>query len=235
MTSRIERRVAPARLQQLAGGVALVIAALGAGFSAIASDLQMNAPARLAALASGNLPFQPQHLPRTLDALRLVQVTTPDGPGGPAREPAHEDVIIVSLDISAPEELDDEIAAMHKLEVVKRLAMSSLGLRIVSYRVHDQRPLADILERMRADGRIAGVQLNLAYRPDPALDAESKPIGAPLEQAPATAAIRKVRKPAEARAGSRTASATAPPVQDAIKREKTPPVRIAADVLAGGL
>lgn len=142
-----------------------------------------------------------------------------------ARAQGEEDTsresVLVSFTLSAPEGVEDEVAKEHNLELVSKLPLPTLGMRVVRYAVPDARPIATVLERLRADQRVSSAQVNVQYRqiepnaPDTVVG--SVPI--PQEAGPRKSAARKsiVRREASLSEGRR-------------------PARIAVgDVLAGGL
>lgn len=216
---------APVRRPTIAVGVIVMFSAYVLAGSARASDLQTKAPVRVAALGdAAPLPSRGPH--RTIDALQLAQSLALPNP----EEPPQEDLVIVAIDASQPDNLEEAIATEHKLEITRRLTMTSIGLRIVSYRrLLDAQPVAAIIERLRADGRITSAQLNVAYRPLPA--EPTRVTNVPLEQRPAPNVPKEHQKPTAPRSSGKAAPART--AQDTA-RSATAPVRI-ADVLAGGL
>jgi hypothetical protein len=110
--------------------------------------------------------------------------------------------------------------------------MSAIGLRVVSYRVVGVQPLAEAIERLRADSRITSAQINVVYRPVPSAEADKRfAAPGPAEHG----AFRKRQSSTEPRSGSRAASVDTAYKRDAAKMSEALPMRIAADVLAGGL
>ena len=189
----------------IAVGMMIAHAACPWGLSASASDLQATIPVHLAAVGAG-------------------------APG----EQTHEELIIVAVDASNPESLDEEIAQTHKLQLVRRLVMSAVGLRIISYRAVDPQPFAELIERLRADSRITSAQLNVVYRPVPPAEPGKRLTSTPPERREHDAP-RKRQSSTEPRSSSRAASVGAAYRQEAAKTGDVLPMRIAADVLAGGL
>jgi hypothetical protein len=189
----------------LVAGVAIAHAICPFGLSASASDVQGTMPVHVAAVGDGVLGQQ-----------------------------THEDLIIVAVDASNLESLDEEIAQTHKLQLVRRLVMSAVGLRIISYRAVDPQPFAELIERLRADSRITSAQLNVVYRPVPPAEPGKRLTSTPPERREHDAP-RKRQSSTEPRSSSRAASVGAAYRQEAAKTGEVPPMRIAADVLAGGL
>ena len=67
------------------------------------------------------------------------------------------------VSVLGPESLDEEVAKAHGLEIVGRNTMSSLGLRLVRYRIPDGRSLSSVVERLKADPRVESAQANVRY------------------------------------------------------------------------
>lgn len=205
--------------------------------SASASDVQATAPVRLAAIGSPSSPSA-QHRPqRPIDVLQLVQAQAPNGIEGLASE----DLIIVAVDASKPESLDEEIAREHKLEIVGRLVMSSVGLRVISYRPADAQPTDKLIERLRADSRITSAQENVAYQ---AIAPATTPDRLTSVKPPETRSgkvehgtRRKSAVPGES--GGTAAPSIASKPETPVRPSRRPSVQVgrlvAADVLAGGL
>ncbi len=189
----------------IAVGMMIAHAACPWGLSASASDLQATIPVHLAAVGAG-------------------------APG----EQTHEELIIVAVDASNPESLDEEIAQTHKLQLVRRLVMSAIGLRVISYRAVGPQSFAEVIERLRADSRITSAQVNAVYRPVPPAMPDKRLTSTPPGR-PEHGVSGKRQSSTEARSSSRAASVGAAYKQDAAKIGEAPPMRIAADVLAGGL
>jgi hypothetical protein len=207
----------------IAAGVIFIVSACALAGSVRASDLQTKAPLRVAALGDA-APLPSRGPQRAIDALQLAQSLALPNP----EEPLQEDLVIVAIDASQPDSLAEAIATEHKLEITRRLAMTSIGMRIISYRrLLDAQPIAAILERLRADDRVTSAQINVAYRPLPA--EPTRVTNVPPEQRPAPNKERQ--KPAGPRSSGKAALAST--AQDAA-RSATVPMRI-ADVLAGGL
>ena len=216
----------------VSAAVAIIICAWGT--PAHASDTQAKAPVRLAAVSSGAplLPHRPQG---AIDALRLVQHLAPDSTAALASE----DLIIVAVDASTPESLDEEIAREHKLDLVRRLVMSGVGLRVLSYRSVEAQPLAEILERLRADSRITSAQGNVAYRPlEPTTPGDRLTSVKPPEMRSGNSDLGKRQKSAAPRMGGKAAGSNTTSRPGTVKADAGPSARVGglvADVLAGGL
>ncbi len=132
--------------------------------------------------------------------------------------------MLVSFTLSAPDGVELEIAKEHNLELVSKLPLPTLGIRVVRYAIPDSRPVAAVIARLRADQRVSSAQVNVQYRQiepgPPETVVGSVPI--PPEVGPRKLAARKSVVRREASIASRRL-----PVRSA---------RIAAgDVLAGGL
>jgi hypothetical protein len=74
------------------------------------------------------------------------------------------ETIVAAFDLSAPNDVEEKIAIDFKLEIVSQVTLPSLGWRIVRYRVPDLRPVDTIVDRMRADQRVVGAQVNIVYQ-----------------------------------------------------------------------
>lgn len=153
---------------------------------------------------------------------------------GAASGQTREELIIVAVDASSPEIVDEEIAQTYKLQVVRRLVMSAMGLRIISYSVAGGQPVAEVIARLRADSRITSAQVNVVYRPVPPVEAGGRLTSIVPEPRP-DGISRKRQRPTEPRLSSEVVGGRAAPKQGAAKIGEAPPIRIAADVLAGGL
>jgi hypothetical protein len=71
--------------------------------------------------------------------------------------------VLALFDASTLESVDDEVAKAHGLELVSRLALPSLGKRIVRFRIPDGRSVEDLVAVLRADQRVASAQPNFRY------------------------------------------------------------------------
>jgi hypothetical protein len=75
-----------------------------------------------------------------------------------------QESVLVSFTLSAPDGVEAEIAKEHNLELVSKLPLPTLGIRVVRYAVPDSRPIAAVLARLRADQRVSSAQVNVQYR-----------------------------------------------------------------------
>jgi len=92
------------------------------------------------------------------DVWLLVQSAPPSGLAVGSSEEA-----LAVFPASAPESLDEEVAKAHGLEVVGRSTISSVGLRLVRYRIPDARALSTVVDRLKADPRVETAQANFSY------------------------------------------------------------------------
>ena len=74
------------------------------------------------------------------------------------------DEIVVTLDTSSSESLEQEVAKDLKLDVSDRYVNSLLGERIVKFKIKDGRSVESVLSKVRSDGRVNEAQLNYYYR-----------------------------------------------------------------------
>lgn len=86
-----------------------------------------------------------------------------NGPPTQVEAPAPDDTILVALALSEPYTVAEHIAEQHRLELLDQTELSSLGLRVVRYRVPDDRPIAPIIANLQKDQRIGSVQANVEY------------------------------------------------------------------------
>ncbi len=77
---------------------------------------------------------------------------------------ASSEFVLVSFTLSAPDGVEADIAKEHNLELVSKLPLPTLGIRVVRYVVPDSRPIAAVLARLRADQRVSSAQVNVQYR-----------------------------------------------------------------------
>jgi hypothetical protein len=71
--------------------------------------------------------------------------------------------ILAGFPVSAPESVEEDVAKHHRLELVQRLNLESLGKRIVVFRVLDTRAVADVVAALKADHRVSSAQANVRY------------------------------------------------------------------------
>lgn len=150
-----------------------------------------------------------------------------------SENPSREESVLVSLSFTSPAGVENDIAREHNLELVSRLALPTVGLRVVRYTIPDGRPVAAVLARLREDRRVSAAQLNFEYRQDP--DEQETVVGSlpkPLAKGPAKSAARAslVRKEV-ARTARERRTAELFGEKRPVRRAKI----VAADVLAGGL
>jgi hypothetical protein len=206
------------------------------GKAAHATDPRPEARLRVAAIGEAITSQRPaqRDAAGTRELWQLVQETTTDQ-GGPVQVAADAATILTAFHASAPENTEEELAREHGLEIVRRVTLSSLDLRIVTYKLRDSSISAEILERLRADPRVSSAQANVAYRaiePD-----EAKVSGSEL--APNTIKQRTAGKRMPTRSAS--ADIAGKPARPKAASERLsirnggPVTATAADVLAGGL
>jgi hypothetical protein len=207
--------------------------------AAHATDPQSEGRIRVAAAGDGGMP--PYQRPAQGDVGRdiwqLVQNTATDQDSS-AQVPVDAATILAAFHASAPESTEEELAKQHGLEIVRRMTLPSLNLRVVTYRARDGSNPAEVVQRLRADQRVSSAQMNVAYRavePDDTKVSRSEP---PLN------ATKEAKQPAPVgkRAATRSASANA---AGQLPRSTAATERVsmhsglvratAADVLAGGL
>jgi hypothetical protein len=132
--------------------------------------------------------------------------------------------VLVSFTLTAPDGVEAEIASEHNLELVSKLPLPTLGIRVVRYHIPDSRPISAVIARLRADQRVSSAQVNVQYRQlEPIVpDTVVGSLPSSPEVGPRKSAARKslVRREASAAGDRRPAR----------------PARIAVgDILAGGL
>ena len=197
-------------------------------------------PTRVRVAAVGDDGVSPEQRPSQRDAGRsiwqLVQNAVTEQDGSP-QTPAETASILAAFHASAPESTEEEVATQHGLDIVRRMTLPSLELRVVTYRARAGSNPAEIVQRLRADQRVSSAQINVAYRavePDDTKVSRSEPPLNTLKEARQSA-------PGGKRAGTRPVSADI--AEQSVPRSKSArismhggPVRAtAADVLAGGL
>jgi hypothetical protein len=202
------------------------------GKAAHATDPRPEARLRVAAIGEAITSQRPaqRDAAGTRELWQLVQETTTDQ-GGPIQVAADAAIILTAFHASAPENTEEELAREHGLEIVRRVTLSSLDLRVVTYKLRDSSISAEILERLRADPRVSSVAYR-AIEPD-----EAKVSGSEL--APNTIKQRTAGKRMPTRAAS--ADIAGKPARPKAASERLsmrnsgPVTATAADVLAGGL
>ena len=217
------------------------VLALPAGL-AHATDPEPGVRLRIASIVAGDAlathrPAQ-RDTGRAHDLWHLVQNTQTDQ-GGPPHAGAEGEAILAAFHASTAEGTEEELAKQHGLEIVRRMVLPSLDLRVVTYRARDGSTSAEIVQRLRADPRVSSVQMNVAYRavePDDARVSQSAP--------PLTTSPKGAKQPASIGKRASTKLAGVDPVGQSPKLKPSServttargPVRsTAADVLAGGL
>lgn len=75
-----------------------------------------------------------------------------------------EETILAAFALSAPHSLEEEVASEHKLQLLDRMEVPLVGLRIVRYRVPDSRPITMVITSLRRDQRVSKAQASVQYR-----------------------------------------------------------------------
>lgn len=216
---------------------AVAVAATVALFAAAshAAGPQSNDRIRVAAVGDGNLSSTKQ--PAQRDIWQLVQntATDQDNPTPPPTDPA---TILAAFQASTPESTEEELAKQHGLEIVRRMTLPSLDLRVVTYRARDGSNPAEVVQRLRADQRVSSAQMNVAYRAVETDDTKVSRAEPPLNAMKGAKQPAPVGKRAATRSANANAAVQLPRSKAATERVSmhSGPVRAtAADVLAGGL
>lgn len=216
--------------------LAVAAAALAhSGETAHATDPRPEARLRVAAIGEAITSQRPaqRDAAGTREFWQLVQETTTDQ-GGPVQVAADAATILTAFHASAPESTEEELARQHGLEIVRRVTLSSLDLRVVTYKLRDSSISAEILERLRADPRVSSAQANVAYRaiePDEAKVSGSELAPNTIKQR--TAGKRMPTRSASADSAGKPARPKA--ASERLSMRSGPVTATAADVLAGGL
>ena len=216
--------------------LAVAAAALAhSGETAHATDPRPEARLRVAAIGEAITSQRPaqRDAAGTREFWQLVQETTTDQ-GGPVQVAADAATILTAFHASAPESTEEELARQHGLEIVRRVTLSSLDLRVVTYKLRDSSISAEILERLRADPRVSSAQANVAYRaiePDEAKVSGSELAPNTIKQR--TAGKRMTTRSASADIAGKPARPKA--ASERLSMRSGPVTATAADVLAGGL
>jgi hypothetical protein len=74
------------------------------------------------------------------------------------------DEVVVRMARTMPEVVDLAVAQTHGLQLLERSTIELIGIRLVRYRVLNNRPLAGALTALQGDPRTLGPQLNYYYR-----------------------------------------------------------------------
>lgn len=86
--------------------------------------------------------------------------------------PFADDEILVALSSDSADDGDDAIARDLGLDVIERVPLSLLDLRVVRFRIPDGRSVTDVVAALSGDARVISAQPNYTYRQD-AGDAET--------------------------------------------------------------
>jgi len=74
------------------------------------------------------------------------------------------DEVVIGIARATPEAVDDAVGQTHGLQLLERSTLELLGVRLVRYRVLNNRPLAAALTALQGDPRVLAPQLNYSYR-----------------------------------------------------------------------
>jgi hypothetical protein len=74
------------------------------------------------------------------------------------------DEVVVRMAQATPEAVDVAVGQTHGLQLLERSSIALLGVRLVRYRVLNNRPLAAALTALQGDPRVLGPQFNYYYR-----------------------------------------------------------------------
>jgi subtilisin family serine protease len=74
------------------------------------------------------------------------------------------DEVVVRISRATPEAVDVAVGQTHGLQLLERSTLDLLGIRLVRYRVLNNRPLAAALAALQGDPRVLGPHLNYYYR-----------------------------------------------------------------------
>lgn len=139
-----------------------------------------------------------------------------------------DDTILVAFSLGSPDSANQEIAKEYGLELVDSRELTALGLRLVRYRVNDDRPVAGVVANLLRDARVERAQVSVTYRaPAPPADVASK-----TPTPPAVAKTRPVR-PAERIKGA--VSVAQAPKSSPAPRQPAEARLDVGDILSGGL
>jgi hypothetical protein len=220
--------------------LALIGASLGsfAAPSVLAGDALSAAPEVVASVPMSRLGARLPRARLTGVDLNLLWAQYRPANTVPAEAEAAEedDTILVAFALASPESANQEIAKEYSLELVDSRELTALGLRLVRYRVSDDRPVAGVVASLLRDARVERAQVSVTYRapaPAPPADVASK-----TPTPPAVAKTRPVR-PAERIKGA-VSVAQAPKVPEPSRTSAAPQqpaeARLdAGDILSGGL
>jgi len=199
---------------------------MAAGEPACAADWASAGQVKIAAAARDPLPPPGRReAGGALDGLFAQSA-----PANSAGASSAEDTVLALFPLDAREGIEAEVANAHRLELVGK-PMVAFGLRLARYRIPDARPIAAIVDRLRADARVQSAQINVRYRsPD-----QEPPATAANNAAPTRA--RAAERPAERKYRPAGPKAGQPERGKALARPLPSPSQTASvgDVLAGGL
>jgi|GEM_PF-1520684 len=88
----------------------------------------------------------------------------PSPPAMTALDEYVPDEVLVTIGRNQPQTIDDAVALGHNLQLLERLDLALLNLRIVRYRITDGRPVAAVVAALLADPRVGDPQANYIYR-----------------------------------------------------------------------
>ena len=125
------------------------------GGSVFACGSAPRGPVTLAGAAGRPLP--PTQPPAPPTAAQQQQQTTSQPQFVP-------DEVVVRMARTMPEAVDLAIAQTHGLQLLERSTIELIGIRLVRYRVLNNRPLAAALTALQADPRTLAPQLNYYYQ-----------------------------------------------------------------------
>jgi hypothetical protein len=143
------------------------------------------------------------------------------------------DDILVALAASTPTAVDEDIAKQHGLELIERTELTSLGLRVVRYRVPVSVAAGNVLAALATDQRIRRAQMDVEYQPLP--PSTPAPVASAAKQAPPAAAKAEDKLQSVVRRRTEAAKvAKAGTLDKADAATSYQPSRV-GDVLSGGL
>ncbi len=74
------------------------------------------------------------------------------------------DQVLVRLARAVPEDVDQQLALNHRLQLLSRSRLSALNGRLLVYRIPDGRSVASVIEALRGDPRVTAPQPNHYFR-----------------------------------------------------------------------
>ncbi|HXF55723.1 MAG TPA: S8 family serine peptidase [Hyphomicrobiaceae bacterium] len=108
------------------------------------------------------LPPVPPTIKRGSDLPPTMPAPTP--PAVAALDEYVPDEVLITIARNQPQTIDDAVAQSHNLQLLERLDLALLNLRIVRYRITDGRPVAAVVAALQADSRVEDPQPNYIYR-----------------------------------------------------------------------